>query len=91
MVFLKSKPTIDVPFGTITPPWTELNLRRTLFELFISNIEELPNSKLSAEAFPSISNNCATAVLPGSCDILEDEGIFTPPKVFAEEEYEAYS
>ena len=33
-----------------------------------------------------ISTDEILAVLPGSCDILEDEGIFTPPKVFAEEE-----
>ena len=25
-VFLKSKPTIEVPLGTTTPPWTLLNL-----------------------------------------------------------------
>ena len=33
-----------------------------------------------------ISTDETLAVLPGSCDIFEDEGIFTPRKVFAEEE-----
>ena len=43
-VFLKSSPMIEVPFGTIAPPWTELNLYNTLFTLFKSNIEPLSNS-----------------------------------------------
>jgi hypothetical protein len=33
-----------------------------------------------------ISTDEILAVLPGPCDILEDEGIFTPPKTSSEEE-----
>ena len=33
-----------------------------------------------------ISTDEILAVLPGPCDILEDWGIFTPPRVASEEE-----
>ena len=39
LVFLKSNPTIDVPLGTTTPPFTLLNLYRILSSCVKSKLE----------------------------------------------------
>ena len=66
-VFLKSKPTIEVPFGTIAPPLTELNLYNTLFTLFKSNIEPLSNS---------------ISVVPVTSDLFTSKYCALPPLFF---------
>ena len=42
-----------------------------MLELFISNSVALFQPKFSATGVPSTSNNCETAVLPGSCRIYK--------------------
>ena len=39
LVFLKSNPTIDVPLGTTTPPFTLLNLYKILSSCVKSKLE----------------------------------------------------
>ena len=50
-VFLKSSPMIEVPFGTIAPPWTELNLYKRLSTSFKVNFALLSNSKSAVEGW----------------------------------------
>ena len=38
LVFLKSKPTIEVPRGIITPPWTLLSLNNALSSVVKSKL-----------------------------------------------------
>ena len=48
------------------------------------------NHEYGCRQWFNLARNTSTdeilAVLPGPCDILEDEGIFTPPKMSSEEE-----
>ena len=45
-VFLKSKPTMEVPLGTTTPPFTLLNLYRILSSCVKSKFESNVSSKV---------------------------------------------
>ena len=45
-VFLKSNPTIDVPLGTITPPFTLLNLYKILSSCVKSKLESNVSDKV---------------------------------------------
>ena len=47
LVFLKSKPTIEVPLGITTPPLILLNLYKILSSCSISKLEVKLNEKVS--------------------------------------------
>ena len=46
LVFLRSKPTIEVPLGTTTPPFTLLNLYKILSSFVKSKLESNVNDKV---------------------------------------------
>ena len=65
MVFLKSKPTIDVPRGTITPPFTLLYLYKSLADCVKSKLESNVKFKVFMAEIPTpgrLSMTCSPGI-----------------------------